>query len=463
MRTAGLFATRSSSPRLSIGGTGPTAVFVTTTIVSAWYNPAWASGFALREFSLSAASTSFAGASANNDSPAFLGFNPALASGVQDQDFQITLNAIAPSSEANFVIANTSAGAQVSGSRNPEGFIQEAIEPGLSLRKRLADSWTAGLSITAPWGLSTRYDAGWAGRYYAVESKLLTVNLAPDIAWRMNDQFAFGAGLQFQYAEGKLSNAIDFGSLGSLLSVPGAMPGQQDGFVAFTAKDWGIGYRLGMLWQPSPDIAVGLAWRSGIKHTLRGNVDFLMDSAGVGTAISAASGAFIDGSARTTLSLPSTTSAGISWKTNERLTIMGEVAFTDWSTIKELRVNFDNPVQPDDFQTYNWSDTWLLAFGARYDVDERWTLRAGAAVDGSPTRDSTRDPRIPDATRTWLSASIEHHLSPTLSMQLGYAKLLFPEEPINLIPSAPGNQLRGSLAGTTDSDADMISFQITVR
>lgn len=431
--------------------------------VSFWNAPAMAAGFALREYSLSAASTSFAGVSAINEEPGYLAFNPAAAAGVNEEDAQFTLNAIYPSSSARFDLATTSAGTPSGGSQTPVSFVQEALEPGLSWRRRLSDRWSAGLSVSAPWGLSTLYDRNWAGRYYAVESKLLTINIAPDVAWQVTDQLSVGMGLQVQYAEGILSNAIDFGTIGALFSVPGAVPGQQDGFAEFKADDWAIGYRAGLIWKPDDRLALGLAWRSGVKHGLQGNVDFSLDTAGVGTALSGATGAFVAGRARTRLSLPSITSAGVTWKATDKLTLMGEVGYTDWGTIQELRVTFDNPLQPDNAQTYGWSGAWLYSVGARYDVDEEWTLRAGAAIDGSPARDATRDPRIPDATRTWLSASIEHHLTPSTSFQLGYAKLMFPTEPINLSAATPGNELRGNLRGTTDSGADMVSIQLTIR
>jgi long-subunit fatty acid transport protein len=79
-----------------------------------------------------------------------------------------------------------------------------------------------------------------------------------------------------------------------------------------------------------------------------------------------------------------------------------------------LRIRFDNPLQPDSYQTYDWSDAWMISAGASYDVSPEWTLRAGAAIDETPTTDATRDARIPDATRTWLSFSVEHHITPTV-------------------------------------------------
>lgn len=432
-------------------------------IVPIWNSPANAAGFALREYSLSAASTSFAGASAADDSAAFLPFNPASAGGVTDEDAQLTLNLILPSSSASFSLATTSASTTISGTARPEDFIQQAVEPGASWRIRLSDRWAAGVSVSAPWGLGTVYDRTWAGRYYAVESRLLTVNIAPDIAWQVNDSLAIGVGLQLQYATGILSNAIDFGTIGASFSIPGAVPGQQDGFAEFRADDWAMGYRAGLLWKPDDRLALGLAWRSGIRHDLRGDVDFSLDTAGVGAALSGASGAFIDSKARTQLSLPYVASAGLSWQATAKLTLLGEVAFTDWSSIDELRISFSNPSQPDSFQGYDWSGAWLYAAGARYNLDDDWTLRAGAAIDGSPARNATRDPRIPDASRTWLSASVEHRITPSTSIQFGYARLMFPEEPINLSASRSGNELRGNLVGKTDADADMVSIQVTVR
>jgi hypothetical protein len=50
-----------------------------------------------------------------------------------------------------------------------------------------------------------------------------------------------------------------------------------------------------------------------------------------------------------------------------------------------------------------------------------------------------------------------------VGLQLGYARLMFPEEPISLSAATPGNEARGNLAGRTDADADMVSFQLTVR
>jgi long-chain fatty acid transport protein len=90
-------------------------------------------------------------------------------------------------------------------------------------------------------------------------------------------------------------------------------------------------------------------------------------------------------------------------------------------------------------------------------------LRAGVAVDQTPSLDATRDPRIPDATRTWVALGVTHDLTPDTSVEVGYAHLSFPEEPISLSASTPGNEIRGNLSAMSDADVSMISVQITMR
>lgn len=422
-----------------------------------------AAGYALKEYSLTGMGTAFAGTSAQDDDPGFLSFNPASSSGVSDWDASLTVNGIYPSSSAFFSVATNAVGTPTGGDPTPDGFIKDAYEPGLQVRYRLTEDLTAGLSVTAPWGLSTDYREGWAGRYYALESKLLTVNTVPSLAYRVSPAFAVSAGVQIQYAKGRLSNAIDFGTIGAFNSVPGSLPTQQDGSAQFNADDWGYGFVLGALWKPAESVKIGAAYRSEVDHKLTGDVDFVLDSAGVGAVLAAVSGAFVDSAASTSLTTPAVASLGLAFDVDPQITLMGEVGHTWWSAFDELRIRFANPLQADVFQTYDWKNTWFASAGVRYKPDERWTLRAGVAFDQSPTKDATRDPRIPDADRTWLAFSAGYDVSDTMRIEAGYGHLFIPEEPIALTAAAPENLVRGNLIGTTDSAVDVFTIQLTFR
>ncbi len=418
-----------------------------------------AAGFALREYSLSAEGSAFAGASALSDEPGGVSYNAATSSGVGEWDMSSTLNAIYPTSTGNFTTATTSFGTPTGGSASVRE-IQDAYEPGLQLRYRLSPQWTAGLSVTAPFGLGTKYADDWAGRYYALESKLITLNASPSIAYQVTPELTLAAGAQIEYATGTLSNAIDFGTIGAPV---GGISGTQDGKVQYTPSGWAYGYTLGVLWQPAPDVRIGAAYRSQLRHELKGNVDFTLDTAGVGATLAALTGAFVDTKGSSTVTLPAVASFGVAYDLTPQLSLLGEFDYTWWSSFRELRTHFANPFQPDDFQTYDYKNAYFASLGLRYRPSADWVLRTGVAFDQSPTRDATRDPRIPDADRKWIAFSVGYWLTQRSEIEVGYARLMFPKEPITLLASTPGNTVRGNLIGATEADADVITLQLTFR
>lgn len=449
--------------RSNRGGSGTVALFMATVCLPWCVSPGFAAGYALKEYSLSGMGSAFAGSSAQSDAPGFLSYNPATSTGVSDWDASFTVNGIYPTSQAQFSMATNAALTPTGGNAAPDGFIKDAYEPGVQLRYRLSPDLTAGLSITAPWGLSTRYNDGWAGRYYALESKLITVNTVPSLAYQLSPELAVSAGVQIQYAKGTLTNAIDFGTIGAFGRVGFAVPTTQDGKAEFTAEDWGYGFVLGALWQPDEGVRFGASYRSEISHRLDGDVDFTLDGAGVGAAFLGLTGQFADSAASTKLTTPAVASLGASIDLSSDVSLLGEVGYTWWSAFDELRVRFVNPAQADVVQTYDWKNAWFASAGLKYRPSERWTLRTGVAFDQSPTTDATRDPRIPDADRTWLALSAEYDFAGGTSLAVGYGHLFIAEEPISLTAAAPENLARGNLIGRTDSAVDVFTVQVTFR
>src|SRR5262245_10349530 len=235
--------------------------------------PVSASGYGVREWSAVAMGAAYAGASATASDASFLAYNPASLAGVGAYDSAISGSGLFPSSSASYGPTTTSAGTPTGGLNAPENIIKNAGVPNIAAGMRLSPQWAVGLAIYAPWGLSTEYEEGWAGRYYALKSELLTVDLAPTVSYQFSDRFSVAAGLQIQYASGTLSNAVDLGTLGALFSIPGSMPGEQDGLAVFDADGWGFGFTLGVMGQPIDGVTIGVSYRSAITHTLKGPLD----------------------------------------------------------------------------------------------------------------------------------------------------------------------------------------------
>lgn len=212
---------------------------------------ALAAGFGLKEHSAEAMGSAYAGVAASGSAQA-LSYNPASLAGVTANDVSISLVEILPSSSADYSVATTAAGTPASGARTPSGFIGDAPIPNLVIRHRISDDWTVGLSVSAPYGLKTSYPAGWAGRYYALKTSLVTVNIAPSIAYQVTPTLWLGASLEVEYARGELSSAIDIGSIGASFAIPGSVPGALDGGARLSGVNWNEGFTVGAIDQITP-------------------------------------------------------------------------------------------------------------------------------------------------------------------------------------------------------------------
>ena len=127
-----------------------------------------------------------------------------------------------------------------------------------------------GVGVNVPFGVATDYRDDWIGRYHALHSNVLAVNVNPAVAWEVVEGLSLAAGLQIQYFEARLTNAIDFGSIGQAVGV-GGVPTQQDGIGRAKGDDLGYGFNLGILFEPWQGTRFGAAYRSAVHHTLRGD------------------------------------------------------------------------------------------------------------------------------------------------------------------------------------------------
>ena len=74
-----------------------------------------------------------------------------------------------------------------------------------------------GMALNAPYGLGSKYDEDWVGRYHAIKSKLFSITATPTVAWRPLSWLTLGGGVSAQYIHAELTNALDFGTIGAVL------------------------------------------------------------------------------------------------------------------------------------------------------------------------------------------------------------------------------------------------------
>jgi len=436
---------------------------------------AYATGFDLREFSASSLGTSYAGAGANGQHASTMPFNPALTGWVDDFDISVSATGVLPTATGDFTTATTSAGNATGGTTAPSSIISKAIIPDIAIRKRLSDQFSVGVSVTVPWGLMTKYDDTWAGRYYATKSDLKTYNITPVVAYQPVPELSIAAGLQVEYISGNLGKAIDFGLIGCHVNCTNplappptpffhVLPGHDDGSVALKANNWAYGYILGIAWKPNDNLSLGLSYRSKIDHKLSGTETYTLDAGGVGAFFNAyvPTQTFLDSAATAKITLPSVLNVSTRLRIDDKWTAIATVDWTGWSAFKQLLIV---PVQPHnsaDLTTFGWRDSWFGSIGAEYKANDQLTLRVGTAYDQTPTPSGAATPGIPDSSRIWLSGGIGYRLSDSVDVDFSVAHLFSGTSHINQLASAPTgeNAARGTLIGTVSTGVTLIGVEL---
>lgn len=423
-------------------------------------------GFALKEQSTTAQGNAFAGATAGADDISYMFFNPAALARHDGAQVQSMVTYIRPQVRAEGATATTVVGNTIEGGTNSGEIAPNVFLPALYASWQARNDLRFGLGINAPFGLSTENPDDWVGRYHGTRSELKTININPAVAWSPNPYLALGAGIQVQYAEATLENAVDFGTIAAIPPISGGLGGTpgslaDDGSAKVEGNDWSAGFNVGVLVMPTKRTRFGAAYRSAIKHRIEGDAEFDTGT-GVGPAVSAATGLFVDTGAQADITLPAMASFGVHHDLTDEWGVMGEVQWTNWATFDELVIEFDN-AQPDNVTTEKWNDSFFVALGTTYrPKDTGLTFRLGVAHDQTPVEGSFRTPRIPDASRTWLSAGVGYRVRDHIDLQASYTRIWVGDADIDLAANGE-NGVRGNLTTRYESSIDLIGVSARIK
>jgi len=395
-----------------------------------------ASGFQLFEQSGSGQGRAFAGMGAASDDASVQWYNPASLTAIQGHQIVAGAHYIVPS--ADYKDDGSTGLLQLLPGSGDDNGGQSALVPNL-FWKGYWGGHDIGLSIVAPFGLETRYDEDWRGRYLGVKSDLRTININPSLARKLGN-LSLGVGISAQYLDVTLTKKAYSGTPG------------QDYFVDMSGTAWAWGYNLGMRYQTQRN-TVGLAFRSTMDQKVRGRLK-VYDAAGNLLAP-------LSEPVKSDITLPATVDLSWAHRYNEALEVLASATWTGWGSFKELRVVGRTSGTTRALTPEKWHDTWRLAVGANYRLNDQWMLRGGLAYDQTPVRDAYRTVRIPDNDRRWLSIGARYTVSPTLKVDMAYTHIFTDTTPINETAYA-GNPPTaiGQLKGTYDSAVDIASIQV---
>ncbi len=368
---------------------------------------AFAAGFQLNEYSTSALGRAFSGEGAVADDASVGSRNPAAMT-LFDR----------PSMSAGAIMINPSV--DISGkspltgnSTDAKDIAPSAVVPNLHFITPINEKWFFGASATSNFGLATEFKDDYAAGLIGGKTDLKTVNFNMAGAYRLNDNFSFGLGLNAVYADAEISRHIgELGPMAPLLNpnFP-ALPANTN---ASTLKGdgWGYGWNAGMLYELDNNNRLSLTYRSKVKVKFKDG-DYTNDLPVIGSS----------GKGKLDLNLPDMWEFSAYHRVAPKWAVHYTLAYTGWSEFKELRaVPKDNPGGKALFTKHEgFSNAYRVALGTTYYHDDNWTFRGGIAFDDSPVPANNRSISIPDQDRIWFSLGSTYAFNKDASVDVGVA------------------------------------------
>jgi len=389
-------------------------------------------GFQLQERSARGLGRAFSGEAAIADDASVLASNVAGIIKLDDNSVSVGLSYINPHVDVDGTIAGGAAPA------NDNDIGDEAIVPYFYYTKKITDNLSAGIGLFTTYGLATDYSSNFNGLAGADKSELKSFNINPSLAYRINKQWSIGAGFNALYADGDITGTA--GPLGA-----GPLPSGTN-LLNLEGDDWGFGYNIGILFEPSESTRFGLHYRSAIDLSLEGEAS--------GFAATGAPTGDID--ATLDVTLPETLEFSVYHELNDKWAIHGDIVWTRWSRFQSLV-----PQRIDGSEIENveedWDDAFRYSIGATYKYSDRLTLRAGLAFDESPVPGRTRTLRIPDEDRFWVSIGASYAINECYTVDFGYTHIFVNDASISGT-SQPSNQ---GFEGEASGDIDLVAIGIS--
>lgn len=408
---------------------------------------AQATGFQLRESSVKNVGRASSGTAVAQDDASVVTNNPAAMVNLDRTTVRADVTVI--DLTADFEGSATSAfGTPVSGGNGGDPGEPTAV-PAMAVVVPLHGAFeglTVGASVSAPFGLKTEYDAGWVGRYNAIESDVRTVDFTMSAALAINEQLSVGVGAIFQRADVTLSNGIDFGTGLAAMSVPGFAPGSADGAVEIAGDDNSFGWLAGVQYRPTDRLAIGYSYRSEIKHELQGEAEFTVPGSAAGVFSAFGVRSYDDGAIRAPLILPSISTLSLQYDISDSVRVMSDIQRTGWSSLESVTVYRESGALLGAPEPFDWEDSMLYSIGGEYDLSEALTLRAGFAIDETPTNDVTRTPRLPDNDRQLYSVGLTWNVSQNLSVDAAFMRIQIDTPRVD-VHSSSSSRLVGEFDG----------------
>ncbi|HEO9718308.1 TPA: long-chain fatty acid transporter FadL [Morganella morganii subsp. morganii] len=376
--------------------------------VSLTATQAFAAGFQLNEYSTSALGRAFSGEGAVADDASVGSRNPAAMT-LFDR----------PSMSAGAILINPSV--DISGkspltgnSTDAKDIAPSAVVPNLHFIMPINEKWSVGASTTTNFGLATEFKDNYSAGAIGGKTDLVTANFNVAGAYRLNDNFSFGLGLNAVYADAEISRHT--GELGQVAAGLTKNPAlakipANSNLAKLKGDGWGYGWNAGMLYELDKDNRFSLTYRSKVTVKFKDG-DFTQNILGL-----------LDHSTKgkLDLNLPDIWEFSAYHRVAPKWAVHYTFAYTGWDSFQELKATDKGNGNVLFEKHEGFKNAYRVALGTTYYHDDNWTFRGGVAFDDSPVPANNRSISIPDQDRIWFSLGSTYAFNKDASVDVGVA------------------------------------------
>ena len=295
-----------------------------------------------------------------------------------------------------------------------------------------------GLGVYAPYGGSMSWPDSTGFRAVAMNGSLTYLRINPVVALKLAHNLSVAAGVMADYGNMDLEQGM--------IATP--LP---PNFFRFKGDGWGVGYNLGLLWQPIEQVSIGATFRSSTTITFAGQTD----------AEKLSQLPLTYRTAQADFTFPLTAVLGISYRPTPKWNLEFDADYTDWSSFGTITIRQapENLVPNTPTLILNWQASWMYEFGVTRYFDDGWHASAGFVFNENSVPDAYYTPLAADLDRYFFSVGAGHkgrRFDFDIAYQFGYG-------PTHTVTGSTPSTIGGQIAGqTADGNYDYISHAVLV-
>ncbi|MBD1577321.1 outer membrane protein transport protein [Vibrio sp. S11_S32] len=356
-----------------------------------------AAGFQVVEHSASGLGRAFSGAGAVGDNASEMSANAASMMLFDRAQFSGAISLIEPEID-------------ISGDYSADDVAPAEVVPAFYYVQPVNYNWAWGIGMYTDYGVSTDYPSDFVAGSISGSTSLTTFKINPNVAYRINDQFSVGAGVNFVYAKAKLKR-----TMGALNPTSPSST-----LIKMEGDTFGYGWNVGALYEMNENNRFSASYKSAVKLEFEDG-DFT-DGTGLITGVPGSkSDADLD------IDLPDIVILSGFHQLNNQWAVHYSWQWTNWSKFEEITAKGNKCSNPTPNSPYpagtcfskqeKYEDNQRWSIGTTYQPTDSIILRAGFAYDeqaGEPTLS------IPDSDRYWYSAGMTYLWTENLSLDAGF-------------------------------------------